>query len=730
MFEGQPINTVSGQIYQLLIVGGVLVLVLGFTAQIGVGHWRAAYAHCLAIRLAKHGKRDGAITLAAIERSIPFSKLVSSLISCVLSWNLIVRTIVTAGAMVPFAFIDSPFDKMHFPIVLALLLIQILALWPVFWRARTRPSVFIWALVVLLFGSTPSVYLYFFMPGASEAPVVSAMIISLVCSISLGWLATKLVDPETWRSIAEYLKAWLHTERNAPDGVYCRIAFWIILVISSLLMVAQLIDTKMVVYSAPGTWLISTLVSIFVLIYGRHRHLSTIWQTCVIVIFTGAIVSALLSYPTLAWLIERFTSQSELGVFLAHRPDFVVRGVLGMLLVLAVGPLAVLWSRPQRWQGRVAVGAVAGAMVGALVFGELGGSAAGIVAQSPLYGVAFSRIGYGADEWLLKLAIAVSQTFPVVYGAFWMLITGGALVCGLTGFLTPVRLVRRDTVSDTFVFWVPVIVPAILLLSISMILNAIAFAYHSQALQSTFNPYGFVPHWRTDWIIIAAVGQPWLASMVIQALYLYKLQDRIDRTPAQPLTALVACFIVGLIDLVSLGLLLLLCEGAFSQEVWTLIPLLVTLSFGLEMFFTSWRLWRSQDASNISDLSNVNHSTWAAVGSVSGLLVAALLCQPIVVLLGQIGIGIQALGVILEHNSPPPGAEWLHGLFSTFWLISSCGMAALTIGCTAIASAVGWSMTHWQRSWAPWTWFRHRRVVSILAAFSLIGSNCSATVQI
>jgi len=442
-------------------------------------------------------------------------------------------------------------------------------------------------------------------------------------------------------------------------------------------------------------WQILTLAFVFALTVSRRHHLSIAWQVVITGTVAGALLAIILAYPVIAWVYSHCVPGFEyLGP--AYGRTVAAGGCLAMLLALAIGPVAVLWGRPRDWQGQLVIGAAAGALAGAYVFGYLGGPAAGLVAQSPLYGVAFSRAGYSPGEWILKLAIAVNEVFPKTYGVFWLLFSGGAFVGALTGLLTPIRPTLTHKTSIRSAVWLPFFLVGILFLTFLVLVNIAAFAILPITIQRVFDNFGFIPRWRTEWILPAGVGSPGLVLIFLQMLslfWLYREEEELSssRTPA------IIAFLIGLLGL-SLPIWVWLM---LRSELWLLSGSLVTATFGLETVIAGWQLWKRAEAERVCKPSP-DRLAWAAAGAGGGVLAAVFSHQCIAVLLSLVSVSIAMIAELTSVTAPPPGLQWLSETLFPLFRVHSTAFTGQAVVYAVFGAVIGKTLSNWPWRWVLW----------------------------
>ncbi|MGD9100741.1 MAG: hypothetical protein PVF45_09705, partial [Anaerolineae bacterium] len=234
-------------------------------------------------------------------------------------------------------------------------------------------------------------------------------------------------------------------------------------------------------------------------------------KTLIVGVTVGAVLVILLAYPVYTWLLSTYVAPERAG---PHPLLAAGLGLLAALVACATGRLAATWTRARDPWERFAAGAMAGGLAGFVLYAGLGAMAVGIAAQAPLYDVLLPRASISPGESLLKLAIAVNQTFPVTFGVFWSLITGGILIGALTTWrqTTPPSIPTPAPISISISISISIACAWLVLI---ICLNIVVFALLGEQVQTVFDTFGFEPAWSPLWIWTAMIGQPWLALLAL-----------------------------------------------------------------------------------------------------------------------------------------------------------------------------------------------------------------------
>ncbi|MBC7811348.1 MAG: hypothetical protein H7175_09380, partial [Burkholderiales bacterium] len=428
-------------------------------------------------------------------------------------------------------------------------------------------------------------------------------------------------------------------------------------------------------------WALMALVAAFTITASRRSPLSSLWRLIVVGVIGGATAAVLLAYPVYAWVYGSFVP----GITIENIP--LVNSVLALIVALAVGPLAVRWVQPSGWRQRLAVGAAAGTLAGLVVFSALGAPAAGIISSALLYDVALSREGFDTDEWTLKLAVAVNATFPLVYATFWLLVGGGGLMGGLTAL---VRLRSRNEAattpsSDSGISWSLIALLASTPLAVVVVANAVLFSLLGTSIQNIFNNFGYTGSWQPQWIIVASIGQSWLALTLTQILALRGLRRQDASSPSRQLRA--AAYFSGVTTL--LGVVLMI--GATQQTWWVLVLAVITAALSIELLVMGWRLGQWIDESAPA----LKRSGWATAGAAAGLFAGIFALQLAGITLDLVLIQVPLIVDLAETSAPAPGVEWLHRILATAFGFQVFFASALVIVITAVMALIGDIATRW-----------------------------------
>ncbi len=448
-------------------------------------------------------------------------------------------------------------------------------------------------------------------------------------------------------------------------------------------------------------WPALTLLGTLSLAVSRRHRLSPCWAALLAGSVTGVAAILSLAYPVYTLTYTLFIAGTVYtGVI--HYLIVLVTGLLGIGLIAAAGPLAVHWNRT-RGRARLGVGTLAGVVVGACLFGGLGGPAAGLIAQAPLYGVALDRTGYSSGEWVLELALAIINTFPLTYAAFWALLGGGAVVGGLTGRL---NLLTRSSRSAGPIHAVsrPILWPVVGLLSTLLLLLAMTdvaiLLLLEGVLQNILDLYGYTPAWLPTLITFTAAGQPWLVYLALQAGTLYWLHRHSLRLTAYPSVHWLT-FGNGILNLIVLPGLLYLMNQSILFNLWSLAPLLTMMLFGLEMIVVSWPVGQSPPANKTSGA--LRPYAWATTGLVGALLAALFIHQSVAMLgLNLAFLALAPIEVLLQETAPPPGLSWLDNLIAPLFALHLAALVSLAVVLTLAGVILSGGLRLLDGRWRAW----------------------------
>lgn len=363
----------------------------------------------------------------------------------------------------------------------------------------------------------------------------------------------------------------------------------------------------------------------------------------------------------------------------------IVAGTITILLILSTGPLAVRWRQPQGWQARLATGAMAGLVAGALLFVGLGSSIAGLITYSPLYTLALSSIDYSYDEWLSNVIIAINITPLSAYIVCWLLVIGLTTVGGLTGLLIPIRPVQADQTLPVRIWPLVILATVSPFLVISIVVNSSFLSLLAPVTQNAQEFYGFRSPWPSIGNAIIGIGQPWLALTVVQIvglIWLYRVPAEIS---IRQLAARIALF-SGAIGLILPGLLYIFDLTSF-HDPWRLAALLLTIALSLEITTAGWRLWKQTPDTNSVEVNLPRASVWVAAGILGSILGVIFSYQ----LLGIWIILAQAVFLMEGLSSEPD----LINAASTL-LYSDLFTTTLLSGFMIIGAQAGWALFHWR----------------------------------
>jgi WD40 repeat protein/AAA+ ATPase superfamily predicted ATPase len=433
---------------------------------------------------------------------------------------------------------------------------------------------------------------------------------------------------------------------------------------------------------AVGAWPLAAFAAVWGLTLTRRPNPPIGLRLIVIGMLAGALMSIVLAYPAYGLIFNTF----NLGVSYAGSAFHVVAllgGFVAVLIWLAAGPAAVLWIRPQSRGGRLLVGATAGVLAGGIAFGLLGAPLGGVWAQSPLYGFALSREGYESGEWVLKLALAVLNIFPISLGLMWVSVGGGAIVGGVTVWFTPGRARSAPAANAADVLYeLATALGAPLILALSGVAAVVILYLLPQAIQNIFNAYGFLPRWPTTWLQPAFTIQYLLALIVFQGLGLiavyrsYRpLAARASRATASLETTFYVLAFVG----AALHLMLFsIAEAVYGNPI-VLALALVNLGLGLEIVLAFRWARKNVTPPEAGPTDAPIPSGWTGAGMVAGLLVGMLLFQFIGLSLSLVLISTPIIAPLAELKAPP-GVAWLEEtLFEPLFTIAPIVLTVLAL---------------------------------------------------
>ncbi|MBI3732090.1 MAG: hypothetical protein HY259_01340 [Chloroflexi bacterium] len=342
--------------------------------------------------------------------------------------------------------------------------------------------------------------------------------------------------------------------------------------------------------------------------------------------------------------------------------------------------MAIRWVQPRTRAGRLTAGAISGAVAGEFVFGLLVAAAAGIAAQSSLYGIAFSRVGYGA-EWTLKLAIAVSTVFPFMIGANALLIGGGTLMGALSATFTPVRPsteVESTSHADDVLNELAVSIGYVLLMGLTLVVAVAVLALLSDATQNVFNEFGFEPRWSLPWSLRILFLELWLGIVIFQLLHIRRLRRLRSLSAWLPrgaplgrvLTLLNAdAFIAVAPPLVMLALPIL--DRSFDQRPDFQGALIISVALGIEGLL-ALRAVRSEwsQAQARPAAPPPAPTQWTGASLVAGALAGALGYQFVAIALSMVLISVVLIAPLVSVTEPPIGLERLTATFPDLFSLS------------------------------------------------------------
>ncbi len=414
-------------------------------------------------------------------------------------------------------------------------------------------------------------------------------------------------------------------------------------------------DAPVVSNAVPVIWDFVFLLGALALLIDCRWILPVSWRALAIGQIGGCILAILLSDPVITWAYNAFVP-GGLTVGAAHNASTLVSLAIAALLALAIGPLTVYWARPSTRRGRLALGALAGALAGLVLFVTLGGPTAGFIGASPLFAVAQTRLGFNAAEWTLKLGQTVNMSILLTLGAVWLFLIAGGLVGALTALLIPTRIGAETEEPGTAVPVLPMIVllTTIPLMGVTLVCIAI-LSLLGASMENLVGAFGFTTGWRPGWTGLIASYQPWLILTGFQIAGLFWL-FRFRTSPYVRALAIAACM-SGLVNLLWIPFVLGSVGGVFG---W------INAALGLETLIVGVRLYRQN-----STFSRFGSRAWV-VAWVWGFVIAMVFGQVLVsTSLNLTQIQVSMIVEMAKPSTPPPGLPWLQEILSPVYSVHS-----------------------------------------------------------
>jgi ligand-binding sensor domain-containing protein len=583
-------------------------------------------------------------------------------------------------------------------------------------------------------------------------------------------MANELCDQRSGKRVR--IKRWVHTQVGDPPGAYCVVVLWGLL-LAKLLDVLQIIinsiaslsplrtiDTRHGIYIdfnwvlplailmagfhivlvEPASlkhnrrlaWIgisvalavlahrvrayipdLAGLMIIFALIAGRCNCLTRIWRAIIVGAIGGSCLVSLLSDTVQALVLRRMVPGfKHTAVYSWLGWTTTTKIIVAIIIFLAIGPATVWWGKARSWKSRWATGAFSGGIAGTALFNAIGGPAAGIIAQSVLYGVAFSREGYGAGEWTLKFALGIERVFPWTIGSFWLLVCGGALVGGLTGWLTPIRLKPKHNSTDDMPDW-PLAAMAIFIFFLAA--SAVAWSGFLPpvvfAIQKILDQHGVLHSWFSEWMVPIVFFHFWLPMTTIQILGLWWIQHYRDNDTQKLRTTGVARAI-GIIGLAYFIVLLIILGVYNFREPLLLGASLITAAASFEMLLVQRRYWG--EGPPIIDAAYPASIPKRIAGAVAGgCLAAGFLSASTSGVLSIALIGVAMVQELAGNAAAPRGAGWLSGILGMPF-----SSVSVLLGISVISAIV--SGICGQMLTADWMWRLGSRLDRRLKAIGMV----------
>lgn len=447
-------------------------------------------------------------------------------------------------------------------------------------------------------------------------------------------------------------------------GLMLALALIAYLAPTNLLFLPQLLGLSVpeqVEHLALGAWPLVIFAAILGLVLTRRPNPPIGLKLIVLGMVAGALMSMVLAYPVYGLMFNTF----EIGITyigLAFNVVAFFSGFVAVLIWLAVGPLAVLWIKPHSQLGRGVVGATAGALTGVIVLGLVGVPLGGVWAQAPVYGFVLSRAGYESGEWILKLALAVLNVFPITLGLTGLCLIGGGLAGGLTGLFTP-RRARTVPAADRaeVLYEIVVALGMFLILTLTGIAAAAIMEVLPLTLQNYFDAYGLVPYWPTAWLQPASAIQFMLALMAFQIVGLVAIPHSYRPLAARGSRATaslqMALYVIAFIS-VGFHLALYALLPTLYKNPVILALAVIALGLSVEMWLSMRRARQAAPPPETPPAEAPPTFQWTGAGMVVGLLTSVLTFQFVGIALSLVLVSIIFIEP-LANGGAPPGVAWL-----------------------------------------------------------------------
>jgi hypothetical protein len=361
-----------------------------------------------------------------------------------------------------------------------------------------------------------------------------------------------------------------------------------------------------------------------------------------------------------------------------------------VLILIGLGFLTAYWIRPPTRIRKLLMGMGIGLFAGIILYAMLAGTAAGMIAQQPIYGFATSRAGYGEGQWEIKLADAVSNTFWNIMVTYAITLIIPVVGVALTAILIPYNDRTRSTTGEKWE-WPFINFISIPLVHLNLIISITVLSLLIHSTQNIYTDAGLDPNPFISLGIYSlfAVQYVFLVySQVITIIWLLSQKFHSERVRLVSLAYLTG--VIGFISLVftnPFGK-----DPNLSATIIKLIPMLLYLGIIVAANILHRRPTSTDNAEHPSPKLN-----WMETGLGAAIFSAGTGLPLLVGALSLVLISIVFIKDLQQVEAPAPGIGLLLSVLSTVWSATSSLTVVLILFNVAFLLFLTYAISRW-----PW----------------------------
>ena len=157
-------------------------------------------------------------------------------------------------------------------------------------------------------------------------------------------------------------------------------------------------------------WFYFVVISVIAFLVRREYQLPYGWRVLLVGFWGGTLLTIVLAQPVMFFAYDGYVPNLPFNLPFGNWVTWFSL-VLAVLFLVGLGFLTAYWIRPPTKVRKLLMGMGTGLFAGIILYAMLGGTAAGLIAQKPIYDFAISQAGSGERLWEINFANAVSNTF-------------------------------------------------------------------------------------------------------------------------------------------------------------------------------------------------------------------------------------------------------------------------------------------------------------------------------